>query len=90
MPDAIAKCRCATLPQVDDRLLRLAFFSEMANGVSGTVTLKLLQAVRANSEVEGVRAFREACPDSSLLEARDAFAELREQWLQSGGADLFD
>jgi len=50
-----------------------------------SVPLELLQAVQANNEAAGVKAFREAFPDSTIREARDAFAELRSQWPQSGG-----
>jgi hypothetical protein len=120
--------------EFDDRPLRLAFFPEMANKVSGQkcstpkcgdlavngldtcanctcksrhsskhsetpawgpwspahsnlklrngnfISLQLLQAVQADNEVAGVKAYRETFPNSSIIEARNAFAELRGQW----------
>jgi hypothetical protein len=45
-----------------------------------SVPLEMLQAVRAGDEAAGVRAFRDAFPDSTIREARDAYAELRSQW----------
>ena len=48
-----------------------------------SVPLELLQAVQAGNEAAGVEAFREAFPNSTIREARDAFAELRLQWPRS-------
>lgn len=44
------------------------------------VPLRLLLAVDRNNLTEGVKAFREAYPDTTLGEARDAFAQLAAQW----------
>ena len=45
---------------------------------------EMLQAVQANKEADGIKAFRDAFPDSTIREARDAFAELRSQWPKYG------
>ena len=44
-----------------------------------SVSLEFLQAVQANQEAAAVKAFRATFPDSTIREARDAFAELREK-----------
>ncbi|MBR7780426.1 hypothetical protein [Undibacterium rugosum] len=50
-----------------------------------SVPLGLLLAVKEQDEAAGVRAFRQAFPDSTIREARDAFAELTQQFLRGGG-----
>ena len=53
-----------------------------------SVPLELLQAVQMGNEAAGVKAFRKAFPDSTIREARDAFAELFSQWPQSSAAGM--
>jgi hypothetical protein len=49
------------------------------------VPIKALAALLSNDAVAGIKAFREAVPNGSIQEARDAFAELTAQWQHADG-----